>query len=240
MKFMLLVRVEPGVGPSPDEDSDPTPWWEDANARGMYLAGGPLQGTSDATTVSVRDGSTLITDGPFAEFKEHIAGYDLVEAADLAEAVELAQGHPVTRFGSIEVRQIWEDWQPDEDTHEQAMVSDAPAAGRRRYVMLHAEPEPSVTPPSGAEHGLREWTDEFDPTGALLIGDRLRPSSEAATVRVRDGKPLVVHGPYAEMHEQVAGFDLIEVTDLDEAIDIAAKHPTARLSAIEIRPLGTL
>jgi hypothetical protein len=56
-------------------------------------------------------------------------------------------------------------------------------------------------------------------------------------VRVQGGETVVVHGPYAEVAEQVAGIGLIEAADLDEAIEVAAKHPSARLGAIEVRPL---
>ena len=72
-----------------------------------YNAGAPLQPTSTATTVRVRDGKTLTTDGPFAETREQLGGYYLVEAKDLDAALEIAARIPGARFGSIEVRPIW-------------------------------------------------------------------------------------------------------------------------------------
>jgi hypothetical protein len=64
---------------------------------------------SDGTTVRVRDKEVLIADGPFAETKEQIAGYDILECADLDEAIEVASKHPVAPFGVIEVRPFWPD-----------------------------------------------------------------------------------------------------------------------------------
>jgi hypothetical protein len=69
-----------------------------------------------------------------------------------------------------------------------------------------------------------------------LQGDRLRPISDATTVRVRDEEVLIVDGPFAETKEQIAGYDILECADLDEAIEVAAKHPVARFGAIEVRP----
>jgi hypothetical protein len=79
---------------------------EDTEKSGNLLAGDPLQPTHTATTVRVRKGKTTMTDGPFAETKEQLGGYFLVEAADLNEAIKLASKIPAVRTGSIEVRPI--------------------------------------------------------------------------------------------------------------------------------------
>ena len=76
--------------------------------RGLHKGGEALQLTSTATTVRVRDGETLSTDGPFAETKEQLGGFYIVEAKDLDEAIELAARIPDVRNGSIEVRPIME------------------------------------------------------------------------------------------------------------------------------------
>jgi hypothetical protein len=73
---------------------------------GHYVGGNPLQPISTATTVRVRDGKTLATDGPFAETREQLGGYYLVEAKDLDDAIRVAAGIPSARMGSIEVRPI--------------------------------------------------------------------------------------------------------------------------------------
>src|ERR1700726_2595711 len=105
MKYMLLICVEEGIEVNA-EDTDVEPWVEEMTRRGGRLRGDGLQSISDATTVQVRDGELLISDGPFAETKEQIAGYDLIECADLDEAIEVAAKHPTAWLGTIEVRPI--------------------------------------------------------------------------------------------------------------------------------------
>jgi hypothetical protein len=73
---------------------------------GNFVGGAPLQPTSTATSVRVRGGESLVTDGPFAETKEQLAGYYLVEAADVDEAIEIAGRIPGSRYGTIEVRPV--------------------------------------------------------------------------------------------------------------------------------------
>ena len=108
MKYLLLICVTEGVQVRP-EDSDVQPWVDEMTSRGVRLLGDRLQSISDATTVQVRNGELLISDGPFAETKEQIAGFDIIECADLDEAIEVASKHPVTRFGKIEVRPFWQE-----------------------------------------------------------------------------------------------------------------------------------
>jgi hypothetical protein len=108
MKFMLFVCVDPGVydnRPADLSDADePFPWGDELDAAGIRLDGDELRPYTDAKTVRVREGQTLVVDGPYAETKEVIAGYDIIECADLAEAVAIAARHPVAAGGSIEIR----------------------------------------------------------------------------------------------------------------------------------------
>ena len=80
----------------------------------------------------------------------------------------------------------------------------------------------------GAEMGQR---------GVLQGGERLRPTSDATTVRVQDGDVVTSDGPFAETKEQMGGFYICECKDLDEAIEVASKIPAARHGAIEVRPI---
>jgi hypothetical protein len=80
-------------------------------------------------------------------------------------------------------------------------------------------------------------SEELTARGQYLGGSPLHPSSSATSVRVRDGKRIVTDGPFAETREQLGGYMLIEVKDLDEAIAIAGRLPLARTSTIEIRPV---
>ncbi len=78
------------------------------DGRGVRIEGNRLALTTDATTVRVREGDVLVSDGPFAETKEQIGGYDVIECADLDQAIEVASKHPVAKFGTIEVRPFWQ------------------------------------------------------------------------------------------------------------------------------------
>jgi hypothetical protein len=90
--------------------------------------------------------------------------------------------------------------------------------------------------PNGREDA-EAWAAEMDGRGARLVGNALRPRAEAKSVRVRDGEVLTTDGPFAETKEAIAGFDLIECGSIDEAVEIAGKHPVARAGTIEIRQL---
>ena len=74
-------------------------------------------------------------------------------------------------------------------------------------------------------------------SGNFKVGDRLQPTTTATTVRVRDGKTLTTDGPFAETREQLGGYYLVEAKDLDAAIEIASRIPSARIGSIEVRPI---
>jgi hypothetical protein len=105
---MMLVCVDESVEVS-EEEALPTAWVQEMQGRGVRQLGSRLRPVSDATTVRVRGGEVLLSDGPFAETKEQIGGFDLIECEDLDEAIEVASKHPGAKFGTIEVRPLWED-----------------------------------------------------------------------------------------------------------------------------------
>ena len=89
-----------------------------------------------------------------------------------------------------------------------------------------------------AAPSIESWLFEMEGRGVLLHGDRLRYVSDATTVQVRSQELLVSDGPFAETKEQIAGYDVIDCADLDEAIEVASKHPTAWYGTIEVRPIA--
>jgi hypothetical protein len=107
VQYMMLVCVDESVEVS-REEALPTAWVQEMDARGVRRFGSRLRPVSDATTVQVRGGEVLLSDGPFAETKEQIGGFDVLECADLDEAIEVASKHPGAKFGTIEVRPLWE------------------------------------------------------------------------------------------------------------------------------------
>jgi hypothetical protein len=114
MKYLLLMcwdgermnaETEPDPSDSPEEDS--FPWLDDVQARGVWVTGDRLAPPRRARTIRVRDGEKIVTDGPFAETKEVVGGFDLIECGSVEEAVEIAAGHPVAESGTVEVRPLW-------------------------------------------------------------------------------------------------------------------------------------
>ena len=83
----------------------------------------------------------------------------------------------------------------------------------------------------------RRFSEEIRASGHYRAGSQLQPTSMATSVRVRNGKRLVTNGPFAETSEQLGGYFLVEAKDLDEAIGLAERVPSARIGTIEIRPL---
>ncbi|WP_193760418.1 YciI family protein [Bradyrhizobium yuanmingense] len=83
----------------------------------------------------------------------------------------------------------------------------------------------------------QSFTQDIIQSGNFKAGDRLQPTTTATTVRVRDGKTLTTDGPFAETREQLGGYYLIEAKDLNAAIEIAARIPSARIGSIEVRPI---
>jgi len=112
MKYMLLVYLdEENAMTASERDKcyvDSAQLCHELAQTGNYLAAGPLHPTSTATSVQVRDARRFVTDGPFAETREQLGGYFLVEARDLDEAISIAARIPGARYGTIEVRPIME------------------------------------------------------------------------------------------------------------------------------------
>ena len=110
MRYLLLIADAETTAAPEETGMDPeyAVFMKDIAERGVLQGGERLRLTSDATTVRVRNGETLTTDGPFAETKEQLAGYFLVDCKNLDEAIEVAGKIPTARTGAIEVRPIWE------------------------------------------------------------------------------------------------------------------------------------
>ncbi len=114
MQYLFLIyqaEAPGGASPDPAGMAAELPMFaaftRRARERKQFLAGEALQPTATATSVRVRDGSTIVTDGPFAETKEALGGFYLLDCRDLDEAIELAATIPSVRRGTIEVRPIW-------------------------------------------------------------------------------------------------------------------------------------
>jgi hypothetical protein len=206
-------------------------WLEDTIGGGVNLHGSRLRPTTAATTLKIRDGELLVSDGPFAETKEQVVGYDLLECAGLDEAIGWAAKHPAAFLGAAEVRALHGDQPP--------APLPPPKDGKTRYMMLVCFGEDfAMGPQDAAEMGpvTEAWVKQTDDKGQRLFGDQLEGRDQAKTVRKKGDQVLVTDGPFAETKEQIAGFDILECDDLDEALEVAAAHPMAKFGMLEVRP----
>jgi hypothetical protein len=102
-----------------------------------------------------------------------------------------------------------------------------------RYQLMIWEDESQALTPADCTG----WVEDTGKRAVLEDCARLRPSSDTTTVRMRDGQLMISDGPYAETKEQIGGAHIIECDNLDDAIEVASRHPSARLGAIEVRPV---
>jgi hypothetical protein len=239
MTYLLLICVPENVQLTPEQSAAmpaaTASWVDEMDGRGVRREGKALRPVREAALVRIRDGEVLVSDGPFAETKEQIAGYDVVECSSLDEAIEVAAKHPIAQFGAVEVRPF--------DAAGWWTFRGGPGGGPE-YLLIHcldetAELNPDDdcdVPGSAAARRQQAWDAETEASGVKLAGGRLRPVGTARTVRVRDGEVLVTDGPFAETKEQVAGLNILTCPGLAEAIEIASRHPTARFGTFEVRP----
>jgi hypothetical protein len=111
MKYMLLVYLDEQALSDAEREHcyvESAQFAQDLSSRGVYRDASPLHPVATATSVRVRDGKRLVTDGPFAETREQLGGYYLIDARDLDEALNIAERVPPAKFGTIEIRPVME------------------------------------------------------------------------------------------------------------------------------------
>jgi len=111
MKYMLLVYLDEKALSDDEREHcyvESVQLSQDLNAKGQYVIASPLHSVATATSVQLREGKRLVTDGPFAETREQLGGFYMVEVEDLDEAIRVAERIPVARVGTIEIRPVQE------------------------------------------------------------------------------------------------------------------------------------
>jgi len=237
MKYLLLIRAD-GM-PAPEElavmQRELPGWVEKMDGRGVRLFGRELDLPETAATVRVRDGETLVTDGPFAETKEFIAGFDLLECADHDEAVEVAATSPISWFQTLEVRPFAGEPRLGEKASAFGRGEDGAAGAYLLIMWMGGTPAAPLDDEAVAREG-EAWRQDLEARGLHVLGSALQGPATATTVRVRDGDKLLSREPCTGTQEFIAGLDVVSCADRQEAIQLAAAHPFARYHAIEVRP----
>jgi len=236
MKFMLMVITdEPAErGLSRDElervIAQHTTVTRELQAAGKLVGSSRLCFSGDATTIRVRNGKPLLLDGPFAESKEQIGGFYLIDVDSKEEAIAWAKRLPLRSAGAIEVRpaRTGAQWR--------GALGDRP----QFLVMFIA----NYDTPQSREHVFRAIDSHYELSldlaaqGKFVSSRALEPSVAAATLRLQNGKPVVLDGPFAETKEFVAGYFVIASDSKAEAIEWAKKLMWGS-DACEVRPLWT-
>lgn len=226
MEFMLLF-TEPKGAPTPDPGgmAEMKKYSAELASRGILRRGAPLERASDSATVRVRDGKAFVSDGPFAESKEIIGGFWIVDAADRDQAIAIARRCPHARHGVVEVHPI----------QQRLTYADSKQA---TPFLLAFRMEPGLTDPDRAK--LREMIAFGE--GLALDGTQIETAPLAndpppARIETRGGKTLVTDGPFAESKEGVGGYSVVRVADRAEAIELAKRYPHARWGPVEVREI---
>ena len=247
MKYMLLI-YSPETAWSQDEwaacAQASTAVCHDIHAKGQFIAASPLQPVATAVSVRVRDGSPLLTTGPFAETVEQLGGFFLIDVPDLDEAISIAERLPGAKKGTVEIRPVHPlAGLPADEFRWPERESTPP--GQQRYMLLcYDEPQRWTELGSVALESARgeavEHCRQLAGRRQYVSASPLGPVSLATSVRIRDGKRQVTDGPFAETREVLGGYYLILARDLNEAARIAEHHPGARFGTVEVRRLVDL
>jgi hypothetical protein len=235
-RYMLVVKATPEfeAGTFPDQafEAEAARYLSELDKAGALVACDRLQPSSQGQRVHYKAGQFTVTDGPFTETKELVAGYCLIRAASLAEAVAWARRMPF-RSGDVDVRPLFElsdfpvdpaeqpgGWR-DREAEMQAAAPPARQPGTTRYLgMLKADrdTEAGVMPGEKALAAMGAFIDEAAKSGILLSGEGLQPSSQSARVHFSGNQRLVTDGPFTETKELVTGYAILQFATPAEAL----------------------
>jgi hypothetical protein len=205
--------------------------------RGGLRLGRELRLPEEAVaTVRVRDGKTMVTDGPFAETKEFVAGLDLFDGADLEDAIAIEGKNPVARFLPFEIRPLPEEFRLGPgltafDDHDDA-------DGTPHLLLVWVEPASAdcAVLDDSVRSECDTWRSALEGNSSFVFGGPVAAPEDATTLRMTAGDLHVRRGSFMDTQAFVAGIEAIRSEDLAAAVELAATHPLARCHAIEVRP----
>lgn len=246
MHYVLLIHAaESRFATMPPADGEAILQAYGTFTQDLYASGragdcAALEPTHTATSVRVRDGKRAVQDGPFAETREQLGGYYVVDVPNEEDALALAAQIPDAKGGTIEVRPVA--GMPAPPGGAEAPAEMAPSKDQKEYVFLIYEDEQrwsSVSPEDagnimGRYRALGTTLREND---QWIAADRLEFTKRAKSVSLVAGARVVRDGPFAETREQLGGYYRVRAKNLDEAIELAARLPGAETGTVEIRPV---
>ena len=193
--------------------------------EGKLRRGAPLGAISDAALIRVRDGKALVSDGPFAESKEVVGGFWIVDVASREEAIEIARRSPHARYGMVEVHPI-------------AVRYTYPDKKKATPFLMVFRTEEGLCDPDGAKfREMIDFGEGLASDGTLVETAPLAAEPPPARIEVRGEKTLVTDGPFAEAKEAVGGYGVVRVADRAAAVELARRYPHARWGPVEVREI---
>lgn len=202
--------------------------------RGVRVLGRELDLPSTAVTVRVRGGQTLATDGPFAETKEFVAGFGLLECADLDEVIEVTAKNPISRFHPMELRPVVDEVPASETV---AAFGRGEVGGARAFLLATwAARAPEQFDVGAVTQDVQAWRRDLEAKGLYVLGTALGNADTATTLRVRDGETRLSSGSFSTTEELITGVEVVNCEDREQAVGLAAGYPLAQHHAIEVRP----
>lgn len=234
MHFLLLFVDRDGApAVTPEGRAALAPLVRSLEAEGRLLRAGLLAPEAEGARVAVRDGRVVVTDGPFAESREGIGGFWVVEAASRDEAIELARRAfelgapaPAARGGAVDVHAV------------AARYSVQPDPGHGTAFLLGFHNDPHLEDCDEAKLAeMIAYGAALERAGRLFETSPLARSGPPARVESRGGRTLVTEGPFAEAKEVIGGYSLLRAASREEAVDIATRYPAARWGTVEVRAL---
>jgi hypothetical protein len=240
MNYVMFIRSD-GAG-TPEQSAAVReqigPYLEDVLGGEKLIYGHRLDGPETARTVRVRDGRVLVSDGPFAEAKEFVAGVDVLRFASREEAVAAVAKHPVSWFHPIELWPVVADHDGAVTQAPAPGLAEGPASGLARFLLFLALDggAGSREVQSALAHDARTWADRNRADGVSPYAVALAPARSVTTVRVRDSRTQVSEGPADGSERALVGLVVLDAADLDTAVALAGTHPLARDHRIEVRP----
>jgi hypothetical protein len=236
MKYMLMLFGNDQVfrTRAPDETARVvarhTAVLEELRDAGKYVGSARLRYRDEAVTIRPGEGDQVVVDGPFAETKEVLGGFYLIEADSKDEAMAWAKKLPLDEHGAIEVRpaRTGAQWR-------------GPVQGKQRYMVMLVASEQTLV--SQTRDTIFESIDrhyelslELAARGRFVGSRSLGGGGEASLLRSRDGLPVVSDGPFAETKELVVGYFVVACDSKQEAIEVG-RELLFGLDAVEVRPV---
>jgi hypothetical protein len=226
MEFVLLFTDRKGAPtPEPSGMAEMGKYAKELASQKILKRGAPLAHEAAAATVRVRKGKALVIDGPFAESKEVIGGFWIIDVADRDAALEIARRCPHARDAVVQVHRLLY----------RGAFDDAESG---TPFLLVFRMEPGLTDPDGAKgRQMRIFGEGLLPTKTLIETGRLADQEAHARVETKAKKLLVTDGPFAESKEVIGGYGIVRVASRAEALELASRFPHAQWGPVEVREI---